>query len=110
MGKTVTAFSAISVDCVNNDPVDINAGGPKYLGFDFNVRKEETEEIIGFIKETLTTLCIPLMDISARDADIEVKEDVLWNKEDILVCISDDAADLIRESQRYYNAPQKVKK
>ena len=39
----------IAVDCVHNDPVDIRCGGPLYLGFDFFVKKEETDEMIEYI-------------------------------------------------------------
>ena len=35
----------INIDCTINDPVDVRCGGPEYLGFDFNVRKEDSKEI-----------------------------------------------------------------
>ena len=40
----------IGVDCTINDPVDVRCGGPEYLGFDFNVRKEDSKEMLNFIK------------------------------------------------------------
>ena len=46
MEKKLIKCSRIGVDCVANDPVDIRCGGPEYLGFDFNVREEETEDMI----------------------------------------------------------------
>lgn len=45
MDNNLIRCSQISVDCVANDPVDIRCGGPEYLGFDFNVRVEQTEEM-----------------------------------------------------------------
>ena len=49
MDNNLIRCSQISVDCVANDPVDIRCGGPEYLGFDFNVRVEQTEEMKKFI-------------------------------------------------------------
>ena len=42
----------IVVDCEENDPVDINAGGPMGLGFDFYINDTDNiEEYKSFIKE-----------------------------------------------------------
>ena len=44
----------IVVDCEENDPVDINAGGPMWLGFDFYINDTDNiEEYKSFIKEEL---------------------------------------------------------
>lgn len=63
MENKLIKCSRISVDCVANDPVDIRAGGPYYLGFDFNVKEEETEEMKKFIEMTLETFGIPLINL-----------------------------------------------
>lgn len=49
----------INIDCTINDPVDVRCGGPEYLGFDFNVRKEDSKEMLNFIKEALNILEVP---------------------------------------------------
>ena len=61
MDNNLIRCSQISVDCVANDPVDIRCGGPEYLGFDFNVRVEQTEEMKKFIAVTLEIFEIPLI-------------------------------------------------
>ena len=47
----------IVVDCEENDPVDINAGGPMWLGFDFYINDtDNVKEYKSFIKEELKKL------------------------------------------------------
>ena len=93
--------SKIAVDCVVNDPVDIKAGGPYYLGFDFYVKEEETTEMINYIKEVLNENNIPLINIYNEYKTLYPMEKV-WTKEKINRCILKDKDYLISESQRNY--------
>lgn len=95
--------SQISVDCVANDPVDIRCGGPEYLGFDFNVREEQTEEMKKFITLTLESLEVPLtyMYVCGKK---ELSEKDVWTKERIVEEIKKDATYLQNEAKRNYRS------
>ena len=92
MDNNLIRCSQISVDCVANDPVDIRCGGPEYLGFDFNVRVEQTEEMKKFIAVTLEIFEIPLTNL------------YVWTKERIVKAVKDDAEYLQGEAQRNYGS------
>ena len=55
--------ATIGVDCIKNDWENIERGEPKYLGFVFYVKREETENMMEFIKETLENFHVPYEDI-----------------------------------------------
>ena len=93
--------SQISVDCVSNDPVDIRCGGPEYLGFDFNVKEEQTEEMKKFIAVTLKTLEVPLANLYVSGT-IDLSEKDVWTKERIVKAVKDDAEYLKEEAERNY--------
>lgn len=107
--KSLIKCSQISVDCVANDPVDIRCGGPEYLGFDFNVREEQTEEMKGFIQETLESFQIPLTSICVIGT-IDLEEKKVWTKERIVDAISDDAEHLQSQAERNYGSTPSFKK
>ena len=98
MKKTVRC-TRIGVDCVANDPTDIRCGGPEYLGFDFNIRKEQTEEMKKFIVEALNNFGIPLIAIYSR-GEMDLSEEKVWPKERIVGVISKDANYLKSEASR----------
>ena len=83
MDNNLIRCSQISVDCVANDPVDIRCGGPEYLGFDFNVRVEQTEEMKKFIAVTLEIFEIPLTNLYISGT-IDLSEKDVWTKERIV--------------------------
>jgi len=91
----------IHVDCVANDPVDIRSGGPDFLGFDFNVKEAESEDMKKFISVTLDTLDVPLirMYVGARTT---LGEKDVWTKERIVEAIKKDASYLQSEARRNY--------
>ena len=95
--------SHINVDCVANDPVDIRCGGPEYLGFDFNVREEQTEEMKKFIAGTLEILKVPLTNLYVSGT-IDLSEENVWTKEKIVKAIKDDAQYLQGEAERNYGS------
>lgn len=95
--------SQISVDCVANDPVDIRCGGPYYLGFDFNVREEQTEEMKKFITVTLKSLEVPLINLYVSGT-IDLNEKDVWSKERIVKAVKDDAEYLQSEAERDYGS------
>lgn len=95
--------SQISVNCVANDPVDIRCGGPEYLGFDFNVREEQTEEMKMFIVATLEMLEVPLLNLYVSGT-INLNEKDIWTKERIIKAVRDDAEYLQSEAERNYES------
>lgn len=95
-------LTKLAVDCVNNDPVDIRCGGPKYLGFDFFVRPEKKVEMSDFIQKALDLYRIPLMKIS-EVGEYELPRNCEWSRLAILTEIDKDSERLIAESQRSYN-------
>ena len=82
--------NTINVDCVVNDPVDVRRGGPEYLGFDFFVREEQTNETMAFIIDTLTNYEIPILNIKISDT-LYLNNNEVWTKEKITKCICDNA-------------------
>ena len=99
MNKDLIRCAVISVDCVQNDPVDIRCGGPLYLGFDFYVYKDEKEEMQNLIVSTLEEYHVPIIKInSANEIEIPLKK--LWNKERIIMEIEKDATYLCEQNNR----------
>ncbi len=103
MSKNKVDCVKISVDCTENDPVDIKAGGPEILGYDFFVRESEAEEKMAFIRAVISELNIPLKSVYIAEF-IQLSEDQLWSNERIRASIQRDAQMLIEESQRYYSS------
>ena len=101
MENKLIKCSIIGVDCVTNDPVDIRCGGPEYLGFDFNVKEEETEEMKKFISVTLETLQIPLEKIYVIGRK-ELEEKYIWNKKRIVEEIQKNSNYLKKQASRNY--------
>ncbi len=95
--------SKICVDCVANDPVDMRCGGPDYLGFDFFVKEELTEDMQKFISVTLETLEVPLTRMYVGGRKTLGEKDV-WTKERIVEAIKKDASYLQSEARRNYRS------
>ena len=89
----------IGVDCTLNDPVDVRCGGPEYLGFDFNVKKEDSSEMLNFIKEALNSLDVPYKRIYIY-SEFKGTEDRICSKEKIMQNIYKDANYLKHEAER----------
>ena len=103
MNNSLIRCLQISVDCVANDPVDVRCGGPEYLGFDFNVRQEQTEEMKKFITVTLKSLEVPLVNLYVSGV-IDLNEKDVWTKEKIFKVIKDNTEYLQSESKRNYGS------
>ena len=101
MENKVVKCSRISMDCVANDPVDVRCGGPEYLGFDFNVKEEETEEMKKFIKVTLETFGIPLISLYTSNTNL-IEEKNVWDKKRIVEEIQKEENYLKHEASRNY--------
>ena len=101
MENKLIKCSRIGVDCVANDPVDIRCGGPEYLGFDFNVKEEETEEMKKFIAVTLETFEIPLVNLYVCGTK-ELEEKNVWDKKRIVEAIQKDERYLKSQASRNY--------
>lgn len=85
----------VSIDCQENDPVDIKCGGPEYLGYDFFIDCESAKEIIDYIKETCNELNVPILDLYLdQEKFYEKDEDKVWTKEKIYKCIESNDAGL----------------
>ena len=107
MNSNLVKCTRISVDCVTNDPVDIRCGGPEYLGFDFNVRKKDAEEMKKFIIVTLSSFEIPIKNLYFSGT-INLNEENIWTKERIVKAIKKDAEFLKHNAKRNY--PRTLKK
>lgn len=80
MDKNLVKCSKISVNCVENDPIDIKCGGPKYLGFDFYVREEEKDKMRIIICSSINEIGIPIESIFITNNIYKDVENV-WYKE-----------------------------
>lgn len=103
MKKELIKCSKIIVDCVHNDPVDIKAGGPAYLGFDFFVKSEDVQEMVNFITLTLQEYKVPLVNIGIDPIPLCLTPDEVWTKERITECIKKETSYLIHEASREYS-------
>ena len=69
----------LSVNCVENDPVDVRCGGPSYLGFDFFILKDKYEETKSFILDAMKELEIPFL-FFIDEEDMKITEDRIWDQ------------------------------
>ena len=86
MPEKVLAYKSahISVDCEENDSVDIRCGGPKYLGFDFYVDLDKVKQMEKFISSCFKKYQRPVISIhNVGESLVET----LWTKEMIEECI-----------------------
>ena len=83
----------IKVDCAINDPVDIRAGGPALLGYDFYVSPDvKIKPLITKIKKMLTKYNRPILGVSHhvyKDFNVEK----LWAIERIEQYIKEHSVD-----------------
>ena len=87
----------IGVDCIENDSVNVLNREPKYLGFVFDVKREEAEMMMKFIEETLKEYSVPYKDIYVYSS-ISLPVVKVWTKERIVSTIRKDANYLIKMS------------
>ena len=80
----------IGVDCVENSPIAVKNGEPKYLGFVFAVKRDEADDMIKFIEETLKEYNVPYEDVYVYSS-ISLPLVMLWDKERIVSAIKKDA-------------------
>jgi len=87
--KNIEVCDAIFIDisCQSNDPVDIRAGGPEILGYEFYVSPDEDiKEIEDFLKKCIKKYNQPYMGMTNKKReDFPVKH--LWTKEKMEECI-----------------------
>ena len=89
----------IAVDCIENDPVDVRAGGAEILGYDFFVDAKEKEQLVGVIQNTIQELSLPLMGINVLDEEYSLDENDVWRKERIVECIIRESNVIISEAE-----------
>ena len=78
--------------------VDIRCGGPLFLGFDFYVRYEDTEEMLRFIEEAIKEFDIPLINLSQGEKIMVEKKNV-FTKARIVAFIKKDSEYLKEEAK-----------
>jgi len=105
--KNVNA-AKIGVDVCRNDPVDVRAGGPEWLGFDFFVEESLSEDMIKFIRVSLKQLGLPSASVKVVEKLVLAKNEV-WDKKKILASINNEAEYLKEEASRNYPAPSRNK-
>ena len=89
----------ISVDCVENDPMNLEFGGDAYLGFDMYVETKHINEMETFIRTTLHELEVPLAGLRILET-IDLPKDKIWTKERIVEEVKNDAAYLISAEEQ----------
>ena len=93
--------SKISVDCIQNDPVDVRAGGAEILGYDFLVDENDAERLVPVIEGAIKELELPLIGISIKEKGRHLlDEEKVWREERILHCIVDESDVIISEATR----------
>lgn len=98
--------SRLDVKCCVNDPVDVRAGGPQYLGFDFNVLEEKTDMMTKYIDGVLKELSVPLIEIS-NNGIIEVEQKDVWDENRIFDEIESLSSYMISQANRNYKVVPK---
>ncbi|MBQ8522784.1 MAG: hypothetical protein IJ458_03905 [Clostridia bacterium] len=85
----------ISIDCQLNDSVDIQCGGPEYLGYDFYVKQVEVDKMISFIKKTFDKLSVPIVALYCDRNTLYKKEsNKVWTEDRIYRCVANNTAGL----------------
>lgn len=80
----------ITVNCEPNNIVDIKAGGPDWLGFDFYINDNDNQDdYISFIKDEIKKNNLPLDSIYANKCSkpFGMYADAAWHKKMISDCI-----------------------
>lgn len=91
--------SKISVDCIKNDPVDVRAGGPDILGFDFFVETGEVNNAVSLIKKTIAEYQLPLMGIDILDqGKLLLGPEEVWTSSRIINAIAAESEYIISEA------------
>ena len=87
----VTDAVCYDISCEHNDSVDIRAGGPPILGYEFYVSSDEDkEEIKKFLEACIKKYRRPFMGISTyKRKNFPVKN--LWTREMMEECIKNHA-------------------
>jgi hypothetical protein len=90
--KKLIKVKRITVDCVQNDSVDIRCGGPAMLGFDFFIDADENpEDYVEHIKKKLKEHNVPCLYVDVSRGETEVLQSSVWSKRRISQCINRNA-------------------
>ena len=79
----IVLCAKIAVECVENNLANVRNGEPKYLGFVFDVRREEAEDMMDFVSKTLKEYNIPINEIYVY-CSISLPIVKVWTKQKIL--------------------------
>ncbi len=99
--------TVISVDCIDNTPERIKKGGPKKLGFDFTVRKESANEMMGHIKDMLDAFELPIEAIY-YSGESYVNPNWINSLEEIFEMICDESGNILAEFDKKINPEEKT--
>lgn len=88
----------IGVDCIKNNPENIKNGEQKYEGFVFNVKRDDADDIIQFIKEKLNEFGVPYEDVYVFSS-LSLPLVMINTKEDIEEEIKNKSKYFIKESE-----------
>lgn len=98
--KTICC-TRIVVDCIQNSEGNILCGGPEYLGFVFDVKSKDVNEMHSFIIEVLHNLDIPYIRVY-RLGKLNINADMVWTRTKIMAAISKDSKYLKSELNNNY--------
>ena len=94
--KIETKLSKITVDVVQNDPVDVRSGGPAYLGFDFVVETSKSTELTTLIKNKLEAAGFD----NRRVCCCSIDDPKVWDVDKIELAMNREMPSLLREKRR----------
>ncbi|MBQ3306726.1 MAG: hypothetical protein IJG68_00875 [Bacilli bacterium] len=100
LGENIVA-AVIDVDCYQNTEEEIKYGGPKYLGFEFWVRKKEKEFMTEYVRCMLHEYNVPIINIRNTKSKI-VNETELHTLDQIREVIENNK-DHMFEDYKYYS-------
>lgn len=86
MGENIVC-AVIDVDCYQNNPDDIKYGGPKFIGFEFYVRKKNKQVMTDYVRCMLYEYGVPVINIRNNISKI-VNEDEIHTPEKVREVIS----------------------
>lgn len=80
--RTLIVARNVSINCVENDRVDIKCGGPAWLGFDFTVdADEDPTDLRKWLEATLAEAGHPVRSLFVSTDTVEVPK--VWSREAI---------------------------
>ena len=99
--KESVICSVIDVDCYQNSEKNIELGGPKYIGFEFLVRRSEKRMMTEFVRCMLHEYNIPVISIKNSKSIIATESEVI-TMEQIRESIEQNNNPIVEKGKVYY--------